>query len=156
MYMAVPDRNRILFHPVFQAHHRVCCTIVLSFIDIRAFTHRLWAPPLAEAQHTSTTNSLMRSKYATEGFLFGTATSLVPRPCIRGLGMRLGLPHIVIVLKKLKLQQQCHKTCNTCVQSYGHDCTSYNTVTWLYSIAYPSWWQLYKCMITCNEISLQS
>ena len=31
MYMAVPDRNRILFHPVFQAHHRVCCTSVLSF-----------------------------------------------------------------------------------------------------------------------------
>ena len=31
IYVAVPDRNRILFHRVFRAHHRVQCAIALSF-----------------------------------------------------------------------------------------------------------------------------
>ena len=31
IYVAVPDRNRILFRSVFRAHHRVWCAIALSF-----------------------------------------------------------------------------------------------------------------------------
>ena len=31
VHVAVPDRNRILFHCAFQAHHWVWCTIALSF-----------------------------------------------------------------------------------------------------------------------------
>ena len=32
----------------------------------------------------------------------------------------------MIVLKKLKLQQQCHKTATLVYNQYGHDCTGYN------------------------------
>ena len=50
-YVAVPDRNGILFHHVFRVHHRWASAEggahrrFIDISDIHAFTHHVWARP---------------------------------------------------------------------------------------------------------------
>ena len=90
--VAVPGKNRILFHCIFQAHHRVWCAIARwTSAKGGAHTHyvnawisdpstkRIWAPPLGKRSATSrqTQWCARNTRRNNIRFLSGTATCVV-------------------------------------------------------------------------------
>ena len=73
--VAVPGRNWTLFCCIFWSHYRVQSAVVQNFRwgwgsyalgKLTMFTQHVWAPPLGEVQHYSTSNAVMRLKYTAE------------------------------------------------------------------------------------------